>query len=313
MPRKLILDIDPGIDDAISLAIALFDPRLDILAVTATGGSVSPQQATANVQALVALLDPPKLPRLGAAPTDVPPIDHPWNLHGADGLGGLDLPRVQLHGEHVAEKVIVETLRAHPREVTILALGPLTNIARVLRRDPGLAEIIAGIIVCGGSATTTGTVTPVADFNFHADPAAARHVLLEPIAKTLLPIDTAGQVVLGFELLDQLPDPFSRAGKLFRRILPHAFRAQRQLLGSEGICLPEVVALVAATNPELFERSTVSADVETEGRLTSGMLVVDRRQMRRGMPNADLLTACDVAAVKDCILRGMAAAGAATE
>ena len=149
MPRKLILDIDPGIDDAISLAIALFDPRLDILAVTATGGSVSPQQATANVQALVALLDPPKLPRLGAAPTDVAPIDHPWNLHGADGLGGLDLPRIQLHGEHAAEKVIVETLRAHPREVTILALGPLTNIARVLRRDPGLAEIIAGIIVCG--------------------------------------------------------------------------------------------------------------------------------------------------------------------
>ena len=313
MPRKLILDIDPGIDDAISLAIALFDPRLDVLAVTATGGSVAPQQATANVQALVALLDPPKFPRLGAAPTDTTPIDNPWNLHGGDGLGGLDLPRVPLHGEHAAEKVIAETLRAHPREVTILALGPLTNIARVLRRDPSLAEIIAGIVICGGSATATGTVTPVADFNFHADPAAARHVLLEPVAKTLLPVDTAGQVVLGFELLDQLPDAFSRAGKLFRRVLPHAFRAQRQLLGSEGICLPEVVALVAATNPELFERSTVSADVETEGRLTSGMLVVDRRQTRRGMPNVDLLTGCDVAAVKDCIIRGMAAAGAATE
>jgi len=313
LPRKLILDIDPGIDDAISLAIALFDPRLDVLAVTATGGSVAPQQATANVQALVALLDPPKFPRFGAAPTDTTPIDNPWNLHGGDGLGGLDLPRVPLHGEHAAEKVIAETLRAHPREVTILALGPLTNIARVLRRDPSLAEIIGGIVICGGSATATGTVTPVADFNFHADPAAARHVLLEPVAKTLLPVDTAGPVVLGFELLDQLPDAFSRAGKLFRRVLPHAFRAQRQLLGSEGICLPEVVALVAATNPELFERSTVSADVETEGRLTSGMLVVDRRQMRRGIPNVDLLTGCDVAAVKDCIIRGMVAAGAATE
>jgi purine nucleosidase len=313
LPRKLILDIDPGIDDAVSLAIALFDPRLDVLAVTATGGSVPPHRATANVQALVALLDPPRLPRLGAAPTDVAPIDSPWNLHGEDGLGGLDLPRVQLHGEHPSEKVIAETLRAHPREVTILALGPLTNIARVLRRDPALAEIVAGIIVCGGSASATGNVTPVADFNFHADPAAARHVLLEPVAKTLVPIDTAAQVVLGFELLDQLPDLFSRAGKLFRRILPHAFRAQRQLLGSEGICLPEVVALVAATNPELFERSSVAADVETEGRLTAGMLVVDRRQTRRGMPNVELLTACDVAAVKDCILRGMAAAGTATE
>jgi purine nucleosidase len=311
--RKLILDIDPGIDDAVALALALFDPRLDVLAVTATGGSVSPLQATANVQALVALLDPPRLPRLGSAPTDVTPVEMPWNLHGADGLGDLDLPRVQLHGEHPSEKVIADTLRAHPREVTILALGPLTNISRVLRRDPSLCEIVGSLVVCGGSASGAGTATAVADFNFHADPEAASHVLREPVAKTLVPIDTASQVVLGFELLDQLPDPFSRAGKLFRRILPHAFRAQRRFLGSEGACLPEVVALVAATNPELFERGSFAADVETEGRLTSGMLVIDRRQVRTALPNIDLLTACDAAAVKDCILRGMAASGAATD
>ena len=313
MARKLILDIDPGIDDAMALALALFDSRLDVLAVTATGGSVPPHQATANVQALVTLLDPPRLPRLGAAPTDTDPIDIPWNLHGGDGLGDLDLPRVQLHGEHPAEKVIADTLRAHPREVTILALGPLTNLARVFRRDPALAEIVGSIVVCGGTASAHGTATPVADFNFYADPDAARHVLREPVAKTLVPIDVAAQVVLGFEVLEQLPDPFSRAGKLFRRMLPHAFRAQRRFLGSEGACLPEVVALVATTNPELFERASVAADVETEGRLTSGMLVIDRRQIRTAQANVDLLTACDVAAVKDCILRGMAAAAAATD
>jgi len=311
--RKLILDVDPGIDDAVAMALALFDPRLDVVAVTATGGSVPPQQATANVQSLVTLLDPPRLPRLGAAPTDVGAVEIPWNLHGEDGLGGLDLPRVQLHGAHPSEKVIAETLRAWPREVTIVALGPLTNLSRALRRDPSLAEIVGGLIVCGGTAQARGTVTPVADLNFHADPAAARHVLGEPFAKTLLPVDTAAQVLLGFDLLERIPDVFSRAGRLFRAILPWAWRAQRQLLGAESACLPEVVALVAATNPELFERSSVAADVETAGELTTGMLVVDRRQVRRARPNVDLLTGCDTVAVKDCILKGMAAAAAATE
>jgi len=311
--RKLILDVDPGIDDAVALAIALFDPRLEVLAVTATGGSVPPAQATANVQALVTLLDPPRIPRLGTAPTDVGPAEARSQLHGPDGLGGLDLPRVALHGEHASEKVIAETLRAHPREVTILALGPLTNLSRALRRDPSLAEIVGGVVICGGCAHGHGTVTPVSDFNFHADPAAARHVVREPLGKTVVAVDTAARVALGFDVIDQLPDPFSRAGRLFRHLLPHALRAQRQWLGHEAVRLPEAVALVAATNPELFERSSVCADVETAGELTAGMLVVDRRQVRRGLVNVELVTACDAVAVKDCILRGIAAAAAATE
>ena len=312
MARKVILDIDPGVDDAVALTLALFDPRLDVLAVTATGGSVSPQQATATVQALVALLDPPRIPRIGAAATDTVPAEMPWNLHGGDGLGGIDLPRVQLHGEHPSDKVIADTLRAHPREVTIISLGPLTNISRLLHRDPSLAEIIGGLVICGGTVAGAGNATPVADINFYADPLAARHVVREPCGKTLVALETASQVVLGFDLLDKLPGNSSRAGRLLRLMLPHAFRAQRQLLGSEGICLPDVVALVAATNPELFERTTVAADVETAGQLTSGMLVIDRRQARTWRPNADLLIGCDAVGVKDCILRGIAAAAAAT-
>lgn len=313
MARKVILDVDPGIDDAVAVAMALFDPRLDVLAITAAGGAVSAAQATANVQAIVTLLDPPRLPRLGTAPADAGPFEVPWNLHGGDGLGGLDLPRVQLHGAHPSEKVIAETLRAHPREVTILALGPLTNLSRALRRDPALAEIVGDVVVCGGTVGGRGTVTAVADFNFHADPVAARHVVREPFPKTIVPIDTASAVALGFDLLDRLPDVFSRVGRLVRHILPQAFRAQRQLLGSESACLPEVVSLVAATNPELFERTDAVVDVETGGELTSGMLVVDRRQVRRGPANADILVGCDAVGVKDCILRAIAAAAAATE
>jgi inosine-uridine nucleoside N-ribohydrolase len=155
-------------------------------------------------------------------------------------------------------------------------------------------------------------VTPVADLNFYCDPAAARHVIREPLTKSLVPLETTSQVVLEFDFLEQLPDETSRAGLLLRRMLPHTFRAHRQLLGSEGAWLHDVVALVAATNPELFERTAIVADVETVGDLTAGMLVIDRRQVRQQRPNADLFVNCDVPAVKDCILRSLATAAAAT-
>lgn len=311
-PRKLIIDVDPGIDDAVALAMALFDPRLEVVAATAVAGNVSAEQASANLQALVAYLDPPRLPRLGVADGEAVLPAKPYSVHGADGLGGVELPRVALHGGHSSEKVIWECLKAHPREITIVALGPLTNLARVLNRDPSVAELIGEIVICGGTAHAAGNATPVADFNFFCDPAAARRVLREPVTKTLVPLDTTAQVVLEFGVLDQLPGVGSRAGKILRGMLAHAFRAQRQILGSEGMRLHDAVALVAVTNPELFERVTVAADVEVAGELTAGMLVVDRRQIRQGRPNLDLLVSCDAAAVQDCILRGIVAAADAT-
>jgi inosine-uridine nucleoside N-ribohydrolase len=313
VPRKVIIDCDPGIDDAVALALALFDPRLEVLAVTASGGNVTPEQATGNLQSLLKVLDPPRLPRVGVAPADVMFPERPYSLHGSDGLGGLDLPRANLHGAHVAEKVIWETLRAHPREVTIIALGPLTNVSRAIARDPTIVDLMHGLVACGGTVHGHGTATAVADFNFYCDPPAARHVVREPLTKTLVPLETTGQVVFGFDLLDHLPDESSRAGMILRRMLAHSFRAHRQILGSEGIFMHDVVALVSVMHPELFERSAVTADVETKGDLTAGMLVIDRRRVVSARHNADLLTACDSAAVTDCVIRGLTAAGAATE
>jgi len=291
VPRKVILDVDPGIDDAVALAIALFDPRLDVLAVTATGGNVTPEQATANVQAVVGLLDPPKLPRIGVAPADVLLPEKTVNLHGPGGLGGADLPRARL-------------------QVTILALGPLTNIARVIGRDPAITEQIGELVISGGTHSARGSTTPVADFNFYCDPEAARQVIRQPLTKTLVPLETTGRVVLGFDFLEQVPDDSSRAGNLLHRILPHAFRAHRQLLGTEGIRLHDAVAVASLLHPELFERTTVGADVETSGELTTGMLVLDRREVNRWKRNVDLLVDVDTGGVRDCLLRGLAQAAA---
>ena len=312
MAKKVIIDVDPGIDDAIALAIALFDPGLDVLAVTATGGNVSPEQATTNLQAIITYLDPPRTPRIGIASENAHMPERALSMHGPDGLGGLNLPAVPLHGSHAAEKVMWETIKSHPREVTLLSLGPPTNLARLIRRDPSIVELLGDTILCGGTLHANGAASPVADFNFYCDPFAARQVISEPFRKSLVPLETTSQVAFGLEMLEQLPDAFTSAGKIFRRMLSHAFRAHRQLLGSEGIHLHDVVALVAVTNPELFRQETVAADVETAGEITAGMLVIDRRHTRRWKPNLDVFTDCDSSAVKDCILRGLRTAAKTT-
>src|SRR5262245_4795519 len=214
MPRKVIIDCDPGIDDALALTLALFDPRLEVVAVTAVAGVVPADRATMNVQAIVERLDPPKYPRLGAASAadDVPYTDG-RHLHGPDGLGGAGLEVSKLARQHPAEKLISDEVRAAPGDITIVCLGPLTNVARALTREPDLADLISRIVVRGGTVNGVGDVTSCAECNIYADPVAARAIFRSPITKTLIPLDVTDQVVWTLDLLEKLPADFSRAGK----------------------------------------------------------------------------------------------------
>jgi purine nucleosidase len=310
MARKVILDVDPGIDDAVALALALFDPELEVVAVTATGGNVPPAMATTNAQKVIEQLDPPRWPRIGAAPIDNPlPIDA-LHLNGPDGLGQSEFPVAGLANLHPAEKVLTDELRAAPEMVTIIALGPLTNLAHVLHRESHMAAQVGRLIVGGGCVAVPGNVTPCAEFNIYSDPLSARQVIRSPMTKTIVPLDVTQQLLMTFDLLDQLPSETTKGGAFLRKILPYAFRAYRQFLGQEGIYLHAPVALAAATHPELFEtEEEVACDVETEGELTSGATIFDRRNVRQWRPNTDLVVGMDVAAVRDVILRGLARVG----
>ena len=166
MARKVILDVDPGIDDALAIVLALFDPELEVVAVTATGGNVSPQQATLNVQTIVELLDPPRLPRLGAATSETL-ADDGRLLHGADGLGNANFPVAVLHNMHPADKVLCDEVRIAPEEITIISSGPLTNIARALQRDSNFAAAVGRLIMVGGAVDGPGNITPGAEFNIY--------------------------------------------------------------------------------------------------------------------------------------------------
>lgn len=305
MTRKVILDTDPGIDDAVAIAWALGEPRLEVLALTAVAGNVSAEQATRNVHTLVAQLDPPRWPRIGAAtPPDHPNETHAEHIHGADGLGNAEFPVAELHNVHSSDKVLTDIVHAHPHEVTIVALGPLTNLARALSRDPELASLISQVVIMGGAVNGIGNVTPSAEFNIFCDPAAARAAFRSHVTKTLVPLDVTNQLVMTFDFLDQL-DEKTRCGRFLRRVLPFAYRSHRQELGMEGIHVHDAVAAVAATYPELFTTEGLNGDVETSGTLTRGMTVFDRRSHHRQRRNMDVALEMDVAAVRDVILRGL--------
>lgn len=306
MARKVILDVDPGIDDAVAIALALFDPRLEVVAITAVAGNVSAEQATRNVQAIVEQLDPPRLPRIGAAvrPERDPQVDS-RHVFGADGLGNSDFPVAELHHVHPSDKVITDEIRQAPDSVTIVALGPLTNLATVFRRDPSLAEQVGQLIIMGGTCFGPGNVTPAAEFNLYCDPAAARNIFRSKTTKTLVPLDITSQVVMTFDLLDQLPDESTPVGSLLRRILPYSFRAHRQLFGLEGTYLHDPVALMALLEPALFQTERMAGDVEVQGEITMGATIFDRRPAAQWRPNIDVATAVDSAGVVAAIVRGL--------
>jgi inosine-uridine nucleoside N-ribohydrolase len=302
MARKVILDVDAGIDDAVALCIALSDPALDVLAVTATGGTVSPDQATLNVQAIVEQLDPPRWPRLGTASSDQMLRADGRHLFGVNGLCGAHFAVARRQHQHSSVKVICDEVRSSPGEVTIVSTGPLTNIASALQQQPDLASLVGHLIMIGGTIAGPGNVTAAAEFNMYCDAEAAQTVFRSPITKTLIPIDLTSRITMNLDLLEKIPNGESRRGELLHRLLPGAFRAYRQQLGMEGIHLHDAVAVVAAMHPALFTMQRMHGDVETEGTITYGATVFDRRRQPDCQPNMDVAIDMDAAAVTECIV-----------
>jgi len=311
MPRKVIIDCDPGIDDAIALCMALFDPRLEVLAVTAVAGNVSAEQSTRNVQALIEQLDPPRYPRLGSASEGLAMVDN-RQLYGEDGLGNAGLVSSQLARQHPAEKLICDEVRSAPGEVTLICLGPLTNVAAALAREPQLISMLGRLVIMGGAVNGIGSVTAAAEFNMYFDPHSARQVFRSPTTKTLIPLDVTTQVTWSLDLLDQLPPESTRAGNLLRKTLPFLFRTYRREMGLEGIHLHDAVAMAAVLHPELFTTRDLSGDVETSGELTLGATVFDRRSTAHTRGDMEVALEVDAAGVSDCVVRALQDAGRQT-
>ena len=304
MPRRIIIDCDPGIDDSVALSMALYNKEFDVVAVTAVEGNVPAEMATINVQTVIEQLDPPRLPRIGAATSnDNSDYRDACFIHGGDGLGEVGFVTVNHHQRHASEKIICDEVRAAPGEIDIVCLGPLTNVARAIQRDPHFIENVGQIVMMGGSFNGIGNITQTAEFNIHCDPESAREVFHAPVKKTLIPLDITSQVQFSLSLIGSLPPESNVIGRFLHQVVPYLFRSYHQQLGLETIQIHDAIALLQLLEPDLFELESRTADVEIKGELTRGMTIFEKRRGRNAPHNLEVARVVDVSAARQAVFR----------
>ena len=314
--RKIALDADPGVADALTVAFALFDPDVEVVAATSVGGLVDSETSARNLQSLVAFLNPPRLPRVGveygAEPEtknknrdDYAKIKAASNASDSsffNDFGGYTLPVVDRFAPRSAASILRDAVRSHPRETSILALGPLTNVARAFRRDPELPFLLHRLVVAGGGVPFEYP-TNATEFNILDDISAARFVFQAPCAKTFVPIDAVADLVFSFDDLRSLEpreeEPGWGVGEFFRRSLLEILRARRRTQGSEVVYLQEFAAYFALVAPRFFSTVEALSVDEICGNASKRPSAADRR------PDVEIVRRVDADAVRQKILDGL--------
>ena len=260
MSRPVIIDTDPGTDDAIALMMALNSPDLDVLALTTVGGNAALRHTTRNALRVLEYMGREDVPVLRGAPRPLKGrFAYGYYYHGPAGLTvRLPLPAGRPEGEPAPDYIIRKT-RDHPGELTLVALGPLTNLARALQREPKLVRWTKELVVMGGAFEVPGNVTPHAEFNTFNDPEAAQVVFSSGIPTTLVGLDVCSDVYLTVED-DQWASGESRAETLARRLTDNWF-ASHPDEARYSLCDP--LALMAVLRDDLITYRQASVHVET--------------------------------------------------
>ena len=290
-PRRIIIDTDPGKDDAVAILLALASPELEVLSLLPVGGNVPLALTERNARRLLALAGRSDIPVHPGCqrPLLRSPV-HAAHVHGPSGLGVLRLPDpvVPAREEHGVAHLIGALRAAEAGTVTLCLLGPATNLAVALVQAPELAERIAEVVMMAGASGAGGNVTPAAEFNAYADPGAARIVLESGAKVTLVPLDLTHQVRLDTTRIERLRGVGTAAARAVVRL----FETDGPEAGG-GPPMHDPCVITHLIRPGLFRGALVHVGIETAGEQTRGMTVVDRRGTTGQTPNATFLTAGD--------------------
>lgn len=294
---KVLIDCDPGIDDALALALAAGTPTIELVGITTVGGNVGLDLTTANALALREFLDLGDVPVVpGCAGALIRgPIDAA-HVHGSSGLGDAVLPPpVRGVTEGHAVDFIIETLRAAPGEITLVATGPLTNVALAVRREPRIVEWARDFVIMGGSYTR-GNTNPAAEFNILTDPEAAAIAFDAGWTVTMVGLDVTLTALVTTAVLDRMRP----LGRLSELLLP-SVQYYGVVTADGGPALHDAVAVAHVIDPTLLTLVPAVVNVETTGRYTTGMTVTDFNIGDR-RPNALVATSMDVKRFWDLML-----------
>ena len=256
MPRKIIIDTDPGIDDAMAIFFALKSPEFEVLGLTSIFGNASTATCTTNALRLLEIAGRSDIPVAAGAPH---PLDRPFKgaadfVHGADGQGNVSLPDPQTQpiGQR-AHEFIIDTVLAQPGEVTLVPLGPLTNIALALQLEPNLATAIAEIVLMGGNAFCPGNASPTAEANIINDPAAADIVFGADCPIVMCGLDVTEKINMSSAFLAQFADIDTPEAQHIARILPHYQAFYHGRYGHDFIHVHDSTTINYLLRPDLFE------------------------------------------------------------
>ncbi|MGE0621729.1 MAG: nucleoside hydrolase [Pseudomonadales bacterium] len=304
MSTRIVVDCDPGHDDALALLLA--SRTTEIVGVTTVSGNAPLDAVTANALGVLTVAGVRAPVHAGAHGPLTPPADgvvpHATHVHGASGLDGVTLPSpaVDLSGDDAPE-FLLDISRRHA-DLWLVAIGPLTNVARAIERDPGFAGRLAGISVMGGS-TAGGNVTAAAEFNVWADPEAADVVFRSGARIRLCGLNLTHQLRTSAEILARLDAIDSRRARLAAEVIRYLHGRMLELRGESAAALHDPCAVLAVTHPALFEFKRLPVAVELTGTLTRGMTVIDERYTaRHAAPQVDVAVSLDAAAAFELLI-----------
>ena len=299
-PRKIIIDTDPGQDDAFAILLALASPEdLDVLAVTAVAGNAPLNWTERNARIICELAGRPDLPvYAGCAAPLRRRLVTAEHVHGKTGLDGpvLEEPTMPLQTQHAVD-YLIEALRAAPvGTITLCPLGPLTNIAAALLKAPDIAPRIAEIVLMGGAYFEVGNITPAAEFNIYVDPEAAAIVFKSGIPLVVASLDVTHKATTSRAWVEGLRRLGSRTGRICAEWADFFERFDVSKYGTEGAPLHDPCVIAYLIAPEIFTGRRINVEIEVQSDLTLGMTVADWWGVTARPPNALFLGTIDSAA-----------------
>lgn len=293
MARKIIIDTDPGQDDAVAILLALASPEdLDVLGMVAVAGNVGLERNARNALKIVELSGRTEIPVYAGCSR---PMRHELvtaeHVHGDTGLNGpaLPEPEIALQNQHGVD-FIIETVMTHDSgTVTLATLGPLTNVAMALVKEPRLATRLQEIVLMGGGYFEGGNITPAAEFNIFVDPEAADIVLRCGAPITMMPLDLTHRMLATAQRLDALKAIGNRSAAAIHAMLTFSERFDLRKYGWQGAPLHDPTVIAHLIDPTLFQGRLCNVEVEVSSPLTRGMTVADYWHVTDRKPNATFL------------------------